>query len=262
MINFDSFNFDFTLNKYRQLCEALKKLSCPILTVRDFVNQNQPHEFLIVMRHDVDRMLPAAIRMAKLEAEFGIPATYYVRMTRNVFQPDAIKSLLHCGHEIGYHYEVLSKAQGNLSKSIDMFAAEINALREIVPVATISMHGSPLKKWNNLDLWDTFDFSDYQIIAETSLSINYTNIYYFTDTGRKWNANRSNLRDRVNSKKPSETIATTDQLISFINKKYTSPVFINIHPNRWAASCADFLISNMLDSTANGVKFLISLSRK
>ena len=261
MKNSDSLSFDFTMKKYRQFCEALKNLSCPILNVKDFVSQNQPSEFLIIMRHDVDRMLPAAIRMAKLEAEFGISASYYVRMTQNVFKPDAIKSLLHLGHEIGYHYEVLSKAKGDLNKSIDIFEAELKKLREIVPISTISMHGSPLRQWNNLDLWNVCDFKDYKVIAETTLSINYSNIYYFTDTGRNWNAKRFNLRDRVDSKKPLESVETTDQLIGFINRKYPSPVLINVHPNRWAATSVDFLVSNVLDWTANRVKWLFSLLR-
>lgn len=262
MINSDLLSFDFTLNKYRQFCEALKNLACPIFTVKDFILQNQPSEFLIIMRHDVDRMLPAAIRMAELEADYGISASYYVRMTQNVFKSDAIKKMLHLGHEIGYHYEVLSKARGDLNKSIDLFETELKKLREIVPISTISMHGSPLKQWNNLDLWNVCDFRDYEVIAETSLSINYSNIYYFTDTGRNWNANRFNIRDRVDSKKPSDPIETTDQLIDFINRKYPSPVLINVHPNRWAANSFDFLKSNVLDWAANWVKWLLALSRK
>jgi hypothetical protein len=261
MINSDLFSFDFTLKKYRQFCEALKNLSCPILTVKDFVSRNQPGEFLIIMRHDVDRRLSAAIRMAKLEAEFDISASYYVRMTQNVFKPEAIKSVLHLGHEVGYHYEVLSKAKGNLTQSINIFETELKKLREVVPISTISMHGSPLSQWNNLDLWNVCDFKDYNVMAETSLSINYTNIYYFTDTGRNWNANRFNLRDRVDSKKPLASVETTDQLIDFINRKYPSPVLINVHPNRWAATAVDFMSSNVLDWTANRVKWLFSLSR-
>jgi hypothetical protein len=254
--------FDFTLNKYRHFCKNLKSLSCPIFTVKDFMAGNCPDTLCIILRHDVDRWLSAAIRMAKLEAEYDIRASYYVRMTRGVFKPVALKQISSLGHEIGYHYEVLTKAKGNLGKAIEIFERELNALREVVAVSTISMHGSPLSRWNNLNLWDRYDFKNYGVDVEASLSINYTNIYYFTDTGRSWNADRFNLRDRVNSRKPIESIQTTDQLIDFINKKYPFPVMISAHPNRWAANSADFIISHMSDGAANWVKWLFSLARK
>jgi hypothetical protein len=254
-------SFDFTLKKYSHFCETLKSLSCPILAVEDFISPSHPGGFSVILRHDVDRWLPTAIRMAKLEAEYNIRASYYVRMTPGVFKPAALKRLSHLGHEIGYHYEVLTKAKGNLEKAIEIFEAELRTLRKIVSISTISMHGSPLRRWNNLDLWDVYDFKDYDVKAETSFSINYANIYYFTDTGRSWNANRFNLRDRVNSRKPSESVKTTDQLIDFISRKYPLPVFINAHPNRWAATVVDFLVGGTLDWTANITKWIASLSR-
>jgi hypothetical protein len=254
-------SFDFTLKKYSDFCKTLKNLSCPILAVEDFIARNHPSGFNIVLRHDVDRLLPAAIRMARLEAEYDIRASYYVRMTPGVFKPAALKELSHLGHEIGYHYEVLAKAKGNLTQAIEIFERELRTLREIVTISTISMHGSPLSRWNNLDLWDVYDFKDYEVSAETSLSINYANIYYFTDTGRSWNAHSFNLRDRVESMKPSESVETTDQLIDFIRRKYPSPVFVNAHPNRWAETASGFLIGSMQDGMANLAKWLVSLSR-
>ena len=253
-------NFDFTLNKYSHFCETLKNLACPILAVEDYVARNHPNGFSIILRHDVDRLLPAAIRMARLEAEHDIRASYYIRMTPGVFKPAALEQLSDLGHEIGYHYEVLTKAKGNLAKAIKIFESELKALREIAPITTISMHGSPFSRWNNLSLWDTYDFNDYDLNAEISLSIDYANSYYFTDTGRSWNANRFNLRDRVNSKETSEAVKTTDQLMGFVSRKYASPVFINVHPNRWAATPADFLISGMQDWIANMAKWLFSIS--
>jgi len=252
---------DFTLRKYGHFCEILKSLSCPILAVEDFMARNHPDGFCIILRHDVDRQLPAAIRMAKLEAEIGIRASYYVRMTPGIFKPTALKQIASMGHEIGYHYEVLPKAKGNLSKAIEIFEAELKALREVFSVSTISMHGSPLSRWNSLDLWKVYDFTNYDIDAELSLSFNYANSYYFTDTGRSWNADRFNLRDRVNSRKPSESIKTTDHLIDFLCRKYPSPIFINVHPNRWAATAVDFLIGSMQDWTANVAKWFVSLPR-
>lgn len=254
-------NFDFTLNKYNHFCSVLKNLSCPIITVKEYIDRNQPNEFVVVLRHDVDRKLSAAVKMACIEAEKGIRASYYVRMIRNTFKPSGLKKIDSLGHEIGYHYEVLAKAKGNKKKAINIFKTELNALRKIIPISTICMHGSPLSKWYNSDIWNFYDFKNYDVKCELNLSINYSYIYYFTDTGRNWQLNRYNLRDRTISKKPLEPVKTTDQLIGFLNKKYPSPVLINIHPNRWTISLFDFLTSVMMDWMANQIKWMISLIR-
>ena len=38
------------------------------------------------------------------------------------------------GHEVGYHYEVLSKAKGDYEKAIQMFEQELNEFRKKVDV--------------------------------------------------------------------------------------------------------------------------------
>jgi hypothetical protein len=47
--------------------------------------------------------------MAELEHELGIQSTYYFRFPYT-FKPDIIGKIHDLGHEVGYHYEVLSKA--------------------------------------------------------------------------------------------------------------------------------------------------------
>ena len=72
-----------------------------------FDHEPQPDE--IFLRHDVDLMLDAAVRMAELEAEHDVSATYFL-MTRSVFYnldsregEDALRRLRELGHCIGLH---------------------------------------------------------------------------------------------------------------------------------------------------------------
>jgi hypothetical protein len=250
---------DFTIQKYTQFCETLKRPSCQVMTVRQFLEMGQPQDFIVVLRHDVDRSLHSAIRMAHLAADYGIRATYYVRMTRQVFRSSEIKKLSQLGHEVGYHYEVLSKCRGSTTGSIALFEKELQQLRQVVPVDTISMHGSPLSPWNNLDLWKTWEYKNYDLLGEIYLTIDYSNIYYFTDTGRGWNSERYNLRDHVNSLKPSRKVHTTDQLIRFLTEKKGLPILINTHPNRWSGSWPAWFMSALTDGFINQLKWMISL---
>ena len=249
---------DFTLEMYALFCDTLKQLSCPTMTVKQFIEIGQPQDFIVVLRHDVDRSIASALRMARLEAKYGISATYYIRMTRNVFRPTEIRELSRLGHEVGYHYEVLAKAKGNAPLAIAMFEKELVEFRRIVPVETISMHGSPLTPWNNLELWKTYDYRDYGVSGEISSSIDYSKLYYFTDTGRSWDAGRYNLRDRVNSRSIQHRIHATRDLIGFLRETCDSPVFINAHPNRWAGKILEWCIGTVSDFFINQVKWLIA----
>ena len=63
----------------------------------------------LLLRHDVDLSLEAALAMAELEAELEAPATYFL-MTRSEFYnldapsgADAIERLRRLGHRVGLH---------------------------------------------------------------------------------------------------------------------------------------------------------------
>ena len=55
------------------------------------------------------------------------------------------------------------------------------------PVKTICMHGSPLSKWDNRDLWKRYNYRDFGIIAEPYFDLDFDEVFYITDTGRSWN---------------------------------------------------------------------------
>ncbi len=155
---------DFTVNKYEELCLALLDTGYTPLTVYSYLvlggqkKNNNNNNKLVVLRHDIDRKLGNALRMAELEHELGIQSTYYFRVPYT-FKPDIIRKIL--GHEVGYHYEVLSKAKGDYEKAIELFEQELNEFRRIADVKTISMHGSPLSKYDNRDLWKRYDFKEF-----------------------------------------------------------------------------------------------------
>jgi hypothetical protein len=70
---------------------------------------HQPAEGDVLLRHDVDLSLDAALRMAELEAEEGAAATYFL-MTESVFYNlastegrTAVERLRELGHRLGLH---------------------------------------------------------------------------------------------------------------------------------------------------------------
>ncbi len=253
---------DFTLQAYEELCSSLKDLQIPVMTVTEFLDSGQPYDFLVVIRHDVDRSLKSAVRMSRLEARMGIRSTYYIRMTRAVFRKEEIKQIARDGHEIGYHYETLSRACGDMEKAKELFQTELGSLRNVVSVNTASMHGSPLSPYNNLDFWNLAAFEHFGLIGDFSISIDFSKAYYFTDTGRSWNAVKYNLRDHIGSLTPSVEINSTFDLISFIRGRADGPVLINAHPNRWSSRFIEWFVSLGTDISINQAKRIISYFRR
>jgi hypothetical protein len=228
-------NMDFTLGKYRELCATIVESKYTALTFNQYFSLNNIPGKIIMLRHDVDRKPEKALKMAELENSLGIISTYYFRMKEDVFKPAIINKIADMGHEIGYHYEVLDKTEGDLEKAIRIFEEELNEFRKICDVKTICMHGNPLSKWVNKDLWKKYDFRDFDIIGEPYLSIDYTKVLYLTDTGRSWNSKFS-VKDVVgaNSER-EEKIKSTDDVIRMINKGDNSEqMCILAHPERWS----------------------------
>ena len=94
----------FALDHYRELLEAAEAGG---YTWARFDAEPQAGD--LFLRHDVDLSLAAAVRLAELEAEAGVEATYFV-MTESVFynlaSPEgeaALARLRGLGHRVGLH---------------------------------------------------------------------------------------------------------------------------------------------------------------
>lgn len=251
---------DFTIKMYSKLCQAIKDTGYKNVTIAEYIEQS-PNSALL-LRHDVDRYPESALRMAKLEHSFGLRSTYYFRYTKSVFKKPIVIAIHKMGHEIGYHYETLSKANGNYSMAKNSFILELDKFREIVPVKTASMHGRPLSKWDNRDIWKSCKQEDLGIMGEAYLDIDYSRVRYFTDTGRTWHGDKYNVRDKVPvSQNFGEAEATVD-LISIIHKKKYENLCILTHPNRWSDGNLDWFFSYLIDLSINQIKNVLIKSRK
>lgn len=250
-------NYDFTLDKYRELCQTIVESGYTVVTVRKYFEVLTPPSKLVILRHDVDRKPYHALRIAELERELGLSGTYYFRTGRHTFEPVVIRNIVQAGHEVGYHYEALARARGNCKRAIRIFEEDLDDFRELCEVHTIAMHGSPLSKYDNRDLWQKYDFKEFGIVGEVYLSIDYETVAYFTDTGRTWDSDAHNLRDRVEKSSNMLRVNTTDDLIDTIKQGSVDKCLIVVHPERWASSLPEFVMSYSFDMLANTVKFVI-----
>mgnify|MGYP006292969197 FL=1 len=251
---------DFTLSKYRALIHAVISSELPVYSIEAWIRH--PGTRGVIIRHDVDRCPRNALKMAKLEHEHNIHTTYYFRIKKDVFRPSLIRQIAGMGHEIGYHYEDLSAAGGNFQRAIRSFEKNLERFREVCPVRTIAMHGKPLSGWNNLDLWNRHDPDEFDLSGDAFLSIDYSSIHYFTDTGRTWQEKKNNLRDFTQSRPNPEGINATDDLIEFIRDHPHEKIALVAHPERWNDSFIRWFLYVIFDSAVNVIKTFIRIFRR
>jgi len=188
---------DFTLTVYENLLSELKKAEYKFATFVDFMEKKPKEGKLIILRHDVDKSPRKALEMAEMEKRLGVRGTYYFRIKEDVFSEDEIKKIAAMGHEIGYHYEDLDAARGDVGAALALFKRNLERLREIFPVKTICMHGSPMSKYDNRNIWDERSYREFGIIGEPYFDIDFNEVMYLTDTGRMWDGWGVSIRDKV-----------------------------------------------------------------
>lgn len=250
---------DFTLDKYVELCRTALDQRYALLTVADYLTVDKLPGKFIILRHDIDRKIGHALRMAEIENRLGVRATYYFRYNRSTFRPAIIGAIADMGHEIGYHYEVLDKARGDHERALQLFRQELQEFRKIAPVTTAAAHGSPLSRWDNRDLWQDQRLSDLDLKGEAYLSVDYEQVMYYSDTGRTWQETRSNIRDRVPASKkclPNKPVVTsTDELISLL-KSDPRNLYLVAHSERWSADTAGWVGCWLSDTAVNCIKLV------
>jgi len=256
---------DFTLCTYTTLLERALETGYLFYTFQDYCEGKAQGKF-IILRHDVDKKAHNSLATARIEATLGIRATYYFRVVKYKKTVSIIKQIAELGHEIGYHYDVFSLFKGNPEKSIEHFEKQLIYLRQFYPVKTICMHGSPLSKWDNRDLWNFYNYRDFGIIGEPYIDLlikpMLDNIVYFTDTARMWDGDKFNVRDKVsyqmsvNRLRPG--VHSTFDVIKWLKTNDNlSNIMITTHPQRWTDNKIDWMIELIFQSIKNIVKKFI-----
>ena len=96
---------DFTIVGYQNL---IKSFISKVYTLSSFLDANLRYNHLI-LRHDIDMSLEAALSIAITEGELGVKAHYFVLLRTEMYNLFSEKSLeilnkiIDLGHNIGLH---------------------------------------------------------------------------------------------------------------------------------------------------------------
>lgn len=260
---------DFTFKKYEELVLALKNAGYQFFTFEQYCklktseDLNVSSEKFVILRHDVDLRANNSLQTAKIEHSQGAKAVYYFRVIPESNQPEIIKQIVELGHEIGYHYEDMSICGGDVDKAYNHFKKQLEYFRSFYPVKTICMHGAPTSKYDGKDLWKSYNYKELGIIGEPYFDIDFSKMFYLTDTGRMWDGYKVSVRDKIEGHQDRWNAAgltyhTTDNVIGAIKNGTLPPqLMITTHPQRWTDNKVQWCKEWGLQSAKNLVKFFL-----
>lgn len=148
---------EFTEAGFRTLLQLLKEARYGFARYGE-----QPDGRHVIWRHDVDMSMHRAARLAEIEREEGVGATYFVNPRSqfySVFEPEIealLRRILSLGHEVGLHFD--AGAYGVKTWSDTTLEAAVR--REQALLETLLQSPIRALSWHNPDQSNLLDFQD------------------------------------------------------------------------------------------------------
>jgi hypothetical protein len=135
---------NFTYAAYEEMLSLLKDNCYQVCNYKDCQLSNR----CVILRHDVDFSLEAALRFAELEYKNGVQSTYFILLSTGFYNPlhkkarDILKEIKVMGHEIGLHFDEANYVITNKEELICNVKKEINIMSQglDMDIKTVSMH--------------------------------------------------------------------------------------------------------------------------
>ena len=180
---------DFTFLGYEKLLKLLRDMG---YCFAEYQNYSQ-YPRAVILRHDIDFSLEAALNMARLEAEHGVVSTYFVLLTSDLYNVASPKSLRmlreiqRLGHTIGVHFDETAYASTDKESMVQNILKECRLLSALLEtswspgvqlVSRVSMHRPSAQIFHaNLQIPGVINAYEVRFIQDFK---------YLSDSRRRW----------------------------------------------------------------------------
>ena len=144
---------DFRFSYFRQLLHSVRSrfIACVLSDAQEVLPNNGTP--ILFLRHDVKISLSKALRMAEIESEYGLPASYMVRADSPLYSLDErqariqLLEIVQMGHDVGLHFD-LARETRQSSSYLRLIETEVRSACERVeqiicrPVRSLSFQRS------------------------------------------------------------------------------------------------------------------------
>lgn len=170
---------NFSKEEYISILTFVKKQNYIISPVKHAKKIKEKGSPVLILRHDVDLDMDAALLMAQLEKENNIQSSYFILLYNNFYNPlspenkEKIIKIKNLGHEIGIHWDF----RDYLNKKNIHFEGNLKFLSEVVGEKVISgsrhePNSIPLSNSSLLKLlkFEAYrDFKEFVYISDSSM---------------------------------------------------------------------------------------------
>jgi hypothetical protein len=283
-------SLDFSYKKYKEILTAIHESGYDVVSIERYINNKDSlPEKHVIIRHDVDLDANYQLKFAELENSFGFSTSYYFRHIEGIFDKDVISKVQSLGHEVGYHYEVFTKAKGDIKKAMELFRTEQTEFNQNWGSETVCPHGgsfvatesgyslkeifkiipkllkgnSVFSKHVNFEMWKEYTFQDFGIIGDAYESVDFSDYLYLSDTGRSFKEKYKRL-DKVDSNvNPKFNIKSSNDIIDVIQSSKASKIYLLVHFEQWKDNFFDWIAWYLAQVVRrNGKRIIFKMQKK
>lgn len=244
----------FVYKVWDNFCKTLSDCGFHSITAKDAL-EGKGQDRYFVLKHDVETNVAKALKIAKIEANYGHRGSYYVQayLLENKENVNMLKEIQGLGHEVSYHFDVMDSTKGNLDLAIEEF--ETNKIifeNNGFALSTLCQHGNPVvDRVGYTSNRDFFRSEKVQIIYPSLCDIMVdfkekanTDYSYFSDAGRRFSLIFDPINnDVIKSDDKNVPINNMGEIIDHIKK---DNCFISIHPHRWEKNAVTYFLKKWI----------------
>lgn len=247
---------DFTYRAYADLLDAAVAAGFEFLTVREFLSMDPLPPRFLVLRHDVVRKPANALDFARIESEHDVSGTYYLRTGDRTFEPATVRAIELMGHEVGYCYEDLDRAEGDDGLAAHLFRTNLSRLRRHASVDTACPYANPLTPYDNRSMWDDpDDLARYDLLGDPDRAVAAADVPQFSDAaGGIWYERPAGGAGTGDGTRTTLDAESTADLVDLFRRHRVSRAWLRVHPNRWADSYPEFVATRTRDAAVEAAR--------
>ncbi|MDQ2903652.1 MAG: hypothetical protein ABI456_03730 [Ktedonobacteraceae bacterium] len=193
---------EFSLATYRHLLLAFESAGYAFCQFEEIKQRLAAKEPFVVLRHDIDISLRAALEIAHLEHELGVQATYFVTFHSPFYNllswsnARTLSQIHQLGHQIALHLDFMACEE----QYIDALA-EIDILAQYYPYSNTQL--ASLHSPSNLELFPIESFRQLQNVYGTIFSKEMT---YLSDSTGRWRYGHPLESEAFSSRRPIQLL--------------------------------------------------------
>jgi len=217
----------FTFDYIRAQFEDVLTCGYKVMTCRDCAEQSPSPEDgkILVNRVDIDFSVSKAMRLARIFDDLQVKATFFIRLHAPEYNPFSfenyriLKHIRDCGHEIGYHSEVVDESQIWEESAVECLRRDLDVLNRMLDteIVGVASHGG-LTGLNNLDFWRDHEPSEFGLLYEAydrrpPFDIFHRSLYVSDSEWTRWKCYREGVQVEGDERSLAEHAADGAQLI-------------------------------------------------